>query len=237
MAEMRAPESSSTRDDVGPRVGRQLVEGAGLGDVLPPAGEVLVDRHGVVEVGLVDRHLVVAYAVDVVGHADRHLLEPGEHVELGEHEVGDAVDPSGVAGDHGVVPAAAARPAGRGAVLRADLAQVLTGVVVQLGRERPLADAGRVGLHDPDHPVEPGRRDARAGAGAAGGRRGRRHERVGAVVDVEQRGLAGLEQHRLAAVERLVEQQPAVHDVRRQPVGVRRELLDDRPPPTDARRL
>ena len=45
-------------------------------DVLPPAGELLVDRHGVVEVGLVDRHLVVPDAVDVVGDADRHLSRP-----------------------------------------------------------------------------------------------------------------------------------------------------------------
>jgi hypothetical protein len=46
------------------------------------------------------------------------------------------------------------------------------------------------------------------------------------VVDVEQRGLAGLEQHGLAAVERLVEQQPGVAHHRPQPVGEREQLLD-----------
>ena len=64
-----------------------------------PAGELLVDRLGVVEVGLRHRHLVVALAVDLVGDADRDLLPAGEHVELGQHEVGDAVDPHGVARD------------------------------------------------------------------------------------------------------------------------------------------
>ena len=96
----------------------------------------------------------------------------------------------------------------------------------ELGRERPLPHPGRVRLDDADDPVQPGRRDAGAGAGAAGGRRGRRHERVGAVVDVEQRRLAGLEQYRLAAVEGLVEQQPGVADHRTQPLGVGQELLD-----------
>jgi hypothetical protein len=36
----------------------------------------LVDRLGVVEVALVDRHLVVPDPVDVVGDADRHLSRP-----------------------------------------------------------------------------------------------------------------------------------------------------------------
>src|SRR4029077_12892330 len=39
------------RADVGARVGRQLVERPRLGDVLPPAVEVLVDRYRVVELG------------------------------------------------------------------------------------------------------------------------------------------------------------------------------------------
>src|SRR4051812_33663466 len=46
-------------EHVGLRVGRQLLERPARGDVLPPARQLLVDRRGVVEVGLVDRHLVV----------------------------------------------------------------------------------------------------------------------------------------------------------------------------------
>ena len=61
---------------------------------------------------------------------------------------------------------------------------------------------------------------------AAGGRVGRRHERIGAVVDVEQRALRALEQHPLAGVERLAEQQPGVGDAVLEPLGVRDVLLD-----------
>ena len=54
--------------------------------------------------------------------------------------------------------------------------------------------------------------DARADAGAAGGRVGRGDERIGAVVDVEQGGLRALEQHPVARVEGVAEQQPGVGD-------------------------
>jgi hypothetical protein len=47
------------------------------------------------------------------------------------------------------------------------------------------------------------------------------------VVDVEHRRLRALEQHGLASVEGLVEQQRGVGDQRPEPVGVREELLDD----------
>jgi hypothetical protein len=78
-----------------------------------------------------------------------------------------------------------------------------------------------------DDLVDPARADAAAGAGAAGGGRRRRDERVGAVVDVEQRGLAALEQHRLAAVQRVVQQQRRVGHHRAHPVDVGQQLLDD----------
>src|SRR6185436_13791243 len=123
----------------------------------------------VVEVALAHRHLVVPHAAHVIGHTDRHLVETGEDVELGDHEVGDAVDPGGVAPDHRVHPAAAAGAAGRGAVLGPGLAQELAHVVIQLGRERAFADACGVGLEDGHDPVDAGRRNPGPGAGAARG--------------------------------------------------------------------
>src|SRR5699024_6919601 len=105
-------------------VDRQVLEGAGTGDVLGPTVEVLEDRLRVVELGLRHRHLVPTLPVDLVGHADGDPLDAGEHVEFGQHIVGEAVDPRGVAGDDRVVPAAAARTAGVDAVLPSGLLQV-----------------------------------------------------------------------------------------------------------------
>ena len=64
-------------------------------------------------------------------------------------------------------------------------------------------------------------------AGAARGRRGRRHERVRSVVHVEQRGLGALEQQGLALVQRLVQHQPGVGRVGPQPLAVGHVLLGD----------
>ena len=153
------------------------------------------------------------------------VSQPGQHVELGDDEVGDAVDAGRVAADHGVDPAAAARAAGRGAELGPGLAQELAVGVVQLGRERALTDAGRVGLEDRDDRGHPGRRDAGPGAGSPGGGVGRRDERVGAVVDVEQGRLAGLEEHGLALVEGLLEHQGGVGDHGTQPLGIPEQLV------------
>ena len=150
------------------RAGRSNV--AAAGDVLPPAGEQLVDRLGPVELGLRHRHLVVADAVDLVGDADRHPLPRRQHVELGEEQVGEAVDAGGVAGDDRVVPAAATVATGRDADLAADLPELLAVLVEQLGRERAGADAGRVGLDHADDPVDARRADAGARAHAAGDR-------------------------------------------------------------------
>ena len=54
------------------------------------------------------------------------------------------------------------------------------------------------------------------------------HERIGAVVDVEQGPLRPLQEHDPALVERPVEHQRGVGDVRPEPLGIDGVLLDDR---------
>src|SRR3954466_8864437 len=76
--------------------------------------------------------------------ADVEVAEAGEHVELGDREMRERVDPGGIAQREEADPAAAPRAAGRRAVLPARLAQGGAEVVVELGRERARADAGRV---------------------------------------------------------------------------------------------
>src|SRR5690606_3098683 len=112
------------------RGGRQVAELAGAADVLIPAVEELVDRLRVVELGLRHRYFIHPGAVDVVRDAYRDPLPAGQRVELGGHEVGDAVEPGGVAGDRRVVPPAAAGTPGRGAVFVARITQPIA-VLVQ----------------------------------------------------------------------------------------------------------
>ncbi len=73
------------------------------------------------KIGLVARDGVVAVAFVLVGDADLDGVEGAEHVELGDDEVGQAVDLDRVAHDDAVVPAGASLSAGGGAVLVADL--------------------------------------------------------------------------------------------------------------------
>ena len=112
-----------------------------------------------------------------------------------------------------VEPAAAPRPAGGGAELAAHAVEHVGDLGV-LGRQRPFADARGVGLHHADDAVHAVRRHARAGAGAArGGVRGG-HERIGAVIDVQERALRAFEQDVLAAPHGLVQQDDRVGDER-----------------------
>ena len=73
-------------------------------------------------------------------------------------------------------------------------------VIEQLGGERPRSDARRVGLDDAEHVVEIARTHAGAGTRGRRDRIRRRYERVGAVVDVEERALGAFEQNTVAAL-------------------------------------
>ena len=130
---------------------------------------------------------------------------------------------------HGVEPAAAPRPAGGRAELAAHAVEHVGDLRV-LGRQRPFAHARGVGLHHAHHAVHAMRRDARAGAGAAGrGVRGG-HERIGAVINVQEGALRALEQDVIAAAQRLVQQNDRVGDKRLQVIArravVRMDLLE-----------
>ena len=179
------------------------------------------------EAGLGHRHLVDAFAVDFVRDTDRDALEAGEHVELGQEVVGDAVDARCVAGDHGVEPPATSGTAGGHADLAPGLREVLTPLVEQFRGERTRADAGGVGLQNAEHRGDLVRSDTRPDSGAASRRIRRRHVGIRAVVDVEQRALRTLEQHRLATFERLVQQELRVGDAMLEALGLGEDLVDD----------
>src|SRR6185312_5095952 len=137
--------------DVLDRGGGQVGPGAGAAGAFAPALGGLVDR---LDLGLqrsAGGQVVVCLPPALVAGADLDLVEPVEHVELGQRDAVNPADAAGLAHQHRVEPAAAPRPAGDGAELAAALAEPLTGFVVELGRERTAADACRIGLGDAEH--------------------------------------------------------------------------------------
>ena len=150
--------------DVAPGSVRQVVDGRAVVERLLPAGQRLVDRPRAWKslwcAGKSSRLLAVA---EPVARAHGQLGEVREHVELRQREPVDPVHAHGVAERDEVEPAAAPVASGDDAVLVAELAdRVLVGPL-DLGRERPVADAGDVRLRDADHAVDPVRADADAG--------------------------------------------------------------------------
>ena len=102
-----------------------------------------------------------------VGRADVDAIEAVEHVQLRQRERVETVDARAVAHRDGVVPAAAPRTPGDGAVLVAAVAQAVPHLAGQLGRQRSFADARRVGLDHAHHGADRPRTDAEAGADPA----------------------------------------------------------------------
>ena len=98
---------------------------------------------------------------------------------------------------------------------------------LDLRRERPLADARDVRLRDADHAVDPAGADADTCCGGRGDRVRRRHERIRAVVEVEERRLRTLEEHALAVAKRVVDVERRVGDVRPQSLRVALVLRRD----------
>ena len=117
---------------------------------------------------------------------------------------------------HRVEPARPPAAAGVRAELVAPLDEQVADrvAVVQLGRERAAADPRHVGLGHTDDAVDRPRADAGTGADAARDRVRRRDERIGAVVEVEVRGLRALEEDVLTRIERVVHEVDRVGDHR-----------------------
>ena len=161
--------------------------------------------------------LFVALTVGLVGHADPDRLQLVEDVQLGDGQLGQRVDPDGVAEHDGIQPARAPTTPGGGPVLMADVHEVVAHLVEQLGGERPCSHTRHVGLGDAYDPVDIPGTDAGTGAGAAGNRVGRRHERIGAVVQVQEGRLGALHEDPASGVQLVVDQADGVGDVGDEP--------------------
>ena len=216
------------RRQVAPGVLGQVRERADVVDRLLPAVERLVDRPHAREGRPARWPDLDPPPVELVGDAQLDRLDPGQDVELVEHDAAHAVDGHRVAQRHGVEPADPARAPGHGPELAppsAIPAPISSWSSVGYG---PEPDPGRVRLHDADHFVDLERTDPAAGARAAGDRARRRHVRVAPVVEVEERPLRPLEQDVFAARQRRLDQPGRVIEVVAQPDAPAERLLDER---------
>lgn len=216
------------------RVGRQLVPFLDADRAFLPAREDFVDGHAARDFGRAARQQIDVLAVDRVADAQLHFIEAVEHVELGHAQARDAVDLDRAAQRGDVEPAGAARTARDRAEFLADGGEfeadrVLTrGVVgvVQFARERTRTDARAVRLRDAENVVQFLRTDARAGSRRTRDAVARRDERIGAVVDIEQRALRAFEQQIAAVGVDVVETARHVGDHRLQTVGVAQHRVE-----------
>ena len=205
--------------DVLPTRFRQLLKGSCLGNVALPAGEGLVLHLHLGQHLKVGREAGKLLAVDEVADADLDLLQVVEYVELGDVEARVAVDEARVLHHHQVEPTASTPAARSDTVLGTDLLEVVSNIVEQLGGERSHADTGGVGLHDPNHITDSGRRDAETSADTTD-RSGRAcDEGVGTKVNVEHESVGTLDEHASVVGQRSVDEGDTIDNVRAQSLG------------------
>src|SRR4029077_15134955 len=124
-----------------------------------------------------------------ISDADLDLLKAVEDVEFGERQALNAAGAHGLTHQNCAEPAAAPRPSGDDAEFLAALAERFADLIGLFGRKRSRADAGRVGLADAKDVVDCARAPTRTGRRWRRRRVGGRDERIGPMVDVEQRAL------------------------------------------------
>src|SRR5699024_8731234 len=183
----------------------QIFQAAGARNIFLPAGEVLVDRLGVVEVGLRHRHDIMSNAVDVVGDTDWNFLDPGQNIEFCHEIVGEAVDHGSMACHDRVVPSGAPRTTGVDTKLATGGAQLVAHLVKQFGGKWAGTNAGRVGLHNANSAGETRWTNTCADRSTTGGGVRRCDERICSVIHFEVGCLAALHEHNLVFVEGFIE--------------------------------
>src|SRR6185437_15798321 len=172
--------------------GRALPAGHGFVNRLEPVPSGGGGRNGVGRLAGISR------TIQAVAYADRDVLERIEHIELGDDERLEAVEQRGVAEQRGVEPADAAGPPGDAAELVAALAQLVRLRALDLGGKGAAADPSAIGLAHAHGGGDAGGGKAGADAGPAGGGAGGGDERIGSVVNVQQRALRAFEQYGFA---------------------------------------
>ena len=84
----------------------ELIPRLARGDVFLPAGHGFVNRVHEVKRALFLRRIVHALAFVFIGHADLNGIKTGQHIQLGQGDVGEAVQPGALAQHRNILPAA-----------------------------------------------------------------------------------------------------------------------------------
>lgn len=188
--------------DVGARVGREILELRGAHRAALPAWQSHVLHFDFLEdVGVARVRALHARPVrQLVGHGHLDLVKAVQHVQLGQVESRVVVDGVRVPQQDEVEPPAASATASRDSEFVTNRLQLVADVVLLLGRERTGADASGVGLDDPDDRLDAHRVQRQALDGTADTGRGRRNERVGAMIQVQHEGVGALDEHRVSGM-------------------------------------
>ena len=109
-----------------------------------------------------------SFSDGAVAHPDLDLRQRVQHIQLGQGDLGEAVQLCGEGYQVGVEPAAAARPARDGAEFLALILQHLSGGIIQLGGHGAAPDPGGIGLGHPDHPPDAAWGDPQPGGRPSG---------------------------------------------------------------------
>ena len=147
--------------------------------------------------------------MQTVGSADLYFFKPIQYIELSDTEAAHSVQFDHSAQSHGIQPAATAWPAGRCTELIAPPGQAFTRLVKQLGGERAAANAGHVGLGDPQHVINRIGANTGAGTNATDSGIGGCDIGIGTMVDIKQAALSAFEHDSPALFPELVE--PSAH--------------------------
>ena len=222
------PRATRSPTDVSAGVLGQVAQRADAVERLGPAGVLVIDRFRARESGATRWPGLDAATIDLVGHADPQRVDPGQDVELVEHDRADAVDRHRIAQRHGVEPADPPGSTGHGAEFVAALRDPLPDAVEQLGRIGPRADARRIRLHHADDLVDLERPDASTGARPARDRVRGRDVWITPVIEVEQRALRALEQDMLATCEGRLDKPGRVVQMVAQALAPPDGLVDER---------
>src|SRR6185503_12232878 len=138
----------------------------------------------------------------------------------------EAVDADRIPNRDRVKPPAPPGTAGDGTELLATFTKPIAKIAGELGRQWPLTHASRVSLRRTKYAVDAARTNPKTGTHTANRRIRRRHVRVGAVIDVEERALRTFEHDRLAFGAGLMEEDGHISDPRLHSLPGLRERLE-----------